>query len=566
VATPNSPIRVWTEADDEYLQNIVDFVVGEIGAQNIRAFWLAGHSQGGMTSNRILRDDFFKARVDGWISLSGGRLGGNPGRAEGFGPPSSAAPDSEEARARARQMSAMFARAAALLETPPEQDISFVYTTGEREVDDQGVPPGSAYAEHLGCGARSTARAVEDGTAGYVYDASRQNPPSPAWGLTPGPGRADVYTFPACRDGRLVADVVRRGKGHTEGLEPQVTEALVELMVSSPGGRIAALDGGGDAASVSAPGVACSVAAYHCPEKDCPVDVIAQRGQATDILTGRNFFLDYPCDLGTGEDVVFVLNLHGGGSIGNWQRHYFPIMDLADEYRLIVATPSGVVRAWVPENDDEHLKNLVDYVYDRFSDVEIKAFWLAGHSQGGQTANRLINDGFFADRLTGWVSLSGGRLGSERSEIRAPIPRGTPPPGGASSPPGPLRLAAHAEDLPDGELSHIYVTGQHEIPAEKNLKLPVTSPWAEKLGCEARERRPDVVDTRAGYVYDTREQTSRSRIWGLDPAPGTAEVYVYPNCPSGHVVADVVRLAKGHTEGLEPRVTEEIVKLMLSAR
>jgi hypothetical protein len=27
-----------------------------------------------------------------------------------------------------------------------------------------------------------------------------------------------------------------------------------------------------------------------------------------------------------------------------------------------------------------------------------------------------------------------------------------------------------------------------------------------------------------------------------------------------------VRLAKGHTEGLEPRVTEEIVKLMLSAR
>jgi hypothetical protein len=31
-------------------------------------------------------------------------------------------------------------------------------------------------------------------------------------------------------------------------------------------------------------------------------------------------------------------------------------------------------------------------------------------------------------------------------------------------------------------------------------------------------------------------------------------------------VADVVRLDKGHTEGLEPKVTEEIVKLMLSAR
>ena len=34
-----------------------------------------------MTSNRIVRTDFFKDKVDGWLSLSGGRLGGNPGRA-----------------------------------------------------------------------------------------------------------------------------------------------------------------------------------------------------------------------------------------------------------------------------------------------------------------------------------------------------------------------------------------------------------------------------------------------------------------------------------------------------
>jgi hypothetical protein len=31
------------------------------------------------------------------------------------------------------------------------------------------------------------------------------------------------------------------------------------------------------------------------------------------------------------------------------------------------------------------------------------------------------------------------------------------------------------------------------------------------------------------------------------------------------VVADVVRLDKGHTEGLEPKVTEELIKLMVSA-
>jgi uncharacterized protein YneF (UPF0154 family) len=31
-------------------------------------------------------------------------------------------------------------------------------------------------------------------------------------------------------------------------------------------------------------------------------------------------------------------------------------------------------------------------------------------------------------------------------------------------------------------------------------------------------------------------------------------------------VADVVRLEKGHTEGLEPRITEELVKLMIAAK
>lgn len=241
VATPHSPTRVWTEADDEYLRNIVEFVVGAIGAENIRAFWLAGHSQGGMTSNRILRDGFFKARVDGWISLSGGRLGGNPGRAEGFGPPSSAQPDAEAARARARQMSEAFARAARLLATPPENDISFIYTTGAREVDDEGVPASSAYAQRLGCSAGSKTATIEDSKAGYVYDPSRQDPPNPAWGLLPGPGTAEIYTFPDCRGDRIVADVVRLEKGHTEGLEPKVTEALARLMVSAPGGRIQAL-------------------------------------------------------------------------------------------------------------------------------------------------------------------------------------------------------------------------------------------------------------------------------------------------------------------------------------
>ena len=39
-------------------------------------------------------------------------------------------------------------------------------------------------------------------------------------------------------DGRVIADVVRLDKGHTEGLEPRITEELIKLMVSAPGGKL----------------------------------------------------------------------------------------------------------------------------------------------------------------------------------------------------------------------------------------------------------------------------------------------------------------------------------------
>ena len=59
-----------------------------------------------------------------------------------------------------------------------------------------------------------------------------------AWGLLPAPGKARCSSIADCTDGRIVADVVRLDKGHTEGLEPAVTEELVKLMVSAKGGRI----------------------------------------------------------------------------------------------------------------------------------------------------------------------------------------------------------------------------------------------------------------------------------------------------------------------------------------
>ncbi len=87
---------------------------------------------------------------------------------------------------------------------------------------------------------RVGAKAAEivDAKAGYVYDSSRLNLMRPGWGLLPAPGKAKVYSFPNCKDGRVVADVVRLEKGHTEGLEPKVTEELVKLMLSAKGGKL----------------------------------------------------------------------------------------------------------------------------------------------------------------------------------------------------------------------------------------------------------------------------------------------------------------------------------------
>jgi pimeloyl-ACP methyl ester carboxylesterase len=237
IATPNSPTHVWSEADDAYLQNIVTSLVSQIGRDNVKAFWLVGHSQGGMTSNRLIRTEFFAARVDGWLSLSGGRLGSSPTIAPGFGPPRPAGSPAPTP-AQEKEMQARFAAFRALLSELPNNQFSFIFTTGAREMDDAGLPDKSPWAQQLGCGARKQLGDIVDTKAGYVYDTARQNPPNPSWGGSPRPGTAQVFVYPDCKDGRVVADVVRLDKGHTEGLEPTVSEELVELMVSAPGGKI----------------------------------------------------------------------------------------------------------------------------------------------------------------------------------------------------------------------------------------------------------------------------------------------------------------------------------------
>ena len=350
--------------------------------------------------------------------------------------------------------------------------------------------------------------------------------------------------------------------------------------------------------SIRLAGAPCSTPpVLHCPDNECSGAMVINPGPVVEMKTRRTYFLDYPCDLKKGEKVTFILSLHGGGSYANWQRHYFPIMDYKDKYRLVIATPSSPTRAWSTA-DDEYLQNIVTSIVDQLGKESIKAFWLVGHSQGGMTSNRIVRTDFFKDKVDGWLSLSGGRLGGNpgRAANFGPGPAAAPGSGGtgasavasnASAPatgttaaggsptgaPGGGRPGATGgnnamtaamaalREPPATDFSHIYAIGQREIEG-----LPETSEWAKKYSCGPQRKGEEIVDAKAGYVYDSSRLNQLRPAWGLLPAPGKAQVYTYPDCKDGRVVADVVRIDKGHTEGLEPKVTEELVKMMLSAK
>jgi poly(3-hydroxybutyrate) depolymerase len=291
--------------------------------------------------------------------------------------------------------------------------------------------------------------------------------------------------------------------------------------------------------------------------------VVTSGGPAVEPKTGRTFFLDYPCTVKRGDKVTFIMSLHGGGSYGNWQRHYFPILDYTDKYRLVIATPFSPRRVWTAE-DDDYLQNIVATVIEQIGRENIRAFWLAGHSQGGLTSTRIICSDFFRTKVDGFLSLSGGRVGGQAGRARGfgvPAATGAAQAGRGAAPAGLPAGALTIPAPPTCDFSHIFETGQHEISA-----LPNTSEHARRYGCSAEPKRREVIDTKAGYVYDGTRQKPGTKEWGLLPRPGKAEIFTYGRCRDKRIVADVVRLDKGHTEGLEPKITEELVKMMLSAR
>jgi hypothetical protein len=284
-----------------------------------------------------------------------------------------------------------------------------------------------------------------------------------------------------------------------------------------------------------------------------------------DEASGRKFFVDFANDADGRNDLTFLLNLHGGGSVGMWQRLYFPAQDFADELGLVVATPSSKTKHpmshWVGDADDDHLKAVVDMVATRFGS-RLRSFWLVGHSQGGMTSNRLLRDPWWGDRVDGWLSLSGGRIG------QAPIVKDFGPPRTEEERKAMEEFMARRradvfggdQSLHDAEFSFIFAIGEHEIE-----DLPDTSPWAERYGAGPRVPLPDVVDEDGGKVHDPRFEGRYTKSWGREPRGGVANIWLYPPGRDGRLTADVVRLDKGHTEGLEPNITRRILELVVSA-
>ncbi|HEY5072259.1 MAG TPA: alpha/beta hydrolase [Caulobacteraceae bacterium] len=312
-------------------------------------------------------------------------------------------------------------------------------------------------------------------------------------------------------------------------------------------------------------GVNCAAPpAWHCPDTECLGSVVTQPGDNVELKTRRTFFLDCPSDYKAGEKVNVLLSLHGFGSYANWQRNYFPAMDVKDRYRLVIITPGAPTRYW-SEADDEYLHNVVDLVVGAVGKENVEHFILAGHSQGGLTSSRIVCTDYFKDKVDVRISLSGGRVGDVTWSNRGfgmfgtPVYRAVP----GAPPPAPRAPRFPVAVGPPGgacDYSFIFANGEYEsIPAP-------SSPLADKYGCGPRVELPDVIDPKPGYVWDPTRQDPGADGWGHYPKSGRALVYQFPGCRDGRVVADIVKLQKGHTEGYEPNITDAILGLAVSAK
>jgi pimeloyl-ACP methyl ester carboxylesterase len=134
----------------------------------------------------------------------------------------------------------------------------------------------------------------------------------------------------------------------------------------------------------------------------------------TAVIGGRDVYVDYGCEKWSGTPTTFILNLHGtmgdeGGKI--YQRYYFPTFQYVDTHDFVVVTPKSVVAQWGNGDDgadEPHLLEVVEWMYETFSDFDVRGMWVVGHSWGSAYTLGFACKAELEERVSGVVLMSGG--------------------------------------------------------------------------------------------------------------------------------------------------------------
>jgi hypothetical protein len=130
-------------------------------------------------------------------------------------------------------------------------------------------------------------------------------------------------------------------------------------------------------------------------------------------IGGRDVVVDYPCNKPSGSAVTFVLVLHGTQSIQalkNYLRSYIGSAKYVDSHSFIVATPMAIGSQWGRGDDGQdepHILEVVDWMYDTFKGFDIVNMWVAGHSWGSVYTLGFVCKPELEDKVTGAVLMSG---------------------------------------------------------------------------------------------------------------------------------------------------------------
>jgi hypothetical protein len=198
------------------------------------------------------------------------------------------------------------------------------------------------------------------------------------------------------------------GAGTTDAGGSGVSEATGGAGATASGGGGATGASGSNASAGASSGSSVAVDGVACGGV---LDAKLLTPYAT--ITNRMVFIDYPCDLPKGSPVTFVLNLHGtqDGDGKKYIRFYNKLGQNAQKFSFVVATPIAITTQWGNGDngqDAPHLKDVVNWVYEKFSDYDIKQMWVTGHSWGAAYSLGFVCLPEYTDKIRGLLFSSGG--------------------------------------------------------------------------------------------------------------------------------------------------------------